>query len=107
MKKEVTFTIMLTPTDRYRHRHTRIKGVVTSFVVQYETKLGEQWFPVVRYDTGHGFAHRDVVDRKGKIEKTRLFTEDYNEALTFAEHDLRSNWPDYKRRFFQERNDGE
>jgi len=61
---------------------------------------------VVRYDTHHGFAHRDLFDRKGRAQKTPLFTKDYNEALTFAEDDVKSNWKGYKRRFLQEGNDG-
>lgn len=106
MKKEVEFKIMLTPSDRYRHHHIRVKGIVTSFIVQYETRVEGQWLPLVRYDTRHGFAHRDLFDSKGQAQKTPLFTQDYNEALTFAEHDIRSHWKSYKRRFLQEGNDG-
>jgi len=28
-----------------------------------------------------------------------MFTEDYNEALTFAEYDIKSNWKIYKQVF--------
>jgi hypothetical protein len=51
---------------------------------------------VVRYDTEHGYAHRDVMDEKGSKRKTPMFTKDYNEALTFAEYDIKSNWRIYK-----------
>jgi len=37
---------------------------------------------------------------KGNIEKTPLFNQDFNDALTFAEKDLKLNWAYYKRRFF-------
>ena len=99
--KEVTFTVMLTPEDRYRHHHVRLKGDVLSFVVQYEIKLEGTWFPVVRYDTRHGFAHRDILDKKGRKQKTPIFAKDYNEALTFAEYDIRSNWRIYKQQFLR------
>ena len=99
--KEVTFTVMLTPEDRYRHHHVRLKGNVLSFVVQYEIKLEGTWFPVVRYDTRHGFAHRDILDKKGRKQKTPIFAKDYNEALTFAEYDIRSNWRIYKQQFLR------
>ena len=99
--KEVTFTVMLTPEDRYRHYHVRLKGNVLSFVVQYEIKLEGTWFPVVRYDTRHGFAHRDILDKKGRKQKTPIFAKDYNEALTFAEYDIRSNWRIYKQQFLR------
>jgi len=99
--KEVRFIVMLTPEDRYRHHHVRFKGDVLSFIVQYETKMERKWLPVVRYDTGHGFAHRDLLDRKGEKQKTPIFTKDYNEALTFAEYDIKSNWRIYKQQFLR------
>ncbi|MFZ5996241.1 MAG: DUF7718 family protein [Nitrospirota bacterium] len=97
--KEAKFTVMLTPADRYRHRHIRFRGNVLRFVVQYETRLEGKWLPVVRYDTEHGFAHRDLFDSKGNKSKTPMFTEDYNKALTFAEYDIKPNWKIYKKAF--------
>jgi len=97
--KKVTFIAMLTPEDRYRHHHVRFKGEILSFVIQYETILEGEWLPVVRYDTEHGFAHRDIIDREGNKLKTPMFTRDYNEALTFAEYDIKSNWRVYKKAF--------
>jgi hypothetical protein len=97
--KEVEFTVMLTSDDRYRYIYVRFKGNVLSFVVQYEIRLEGKWFPVVRYDTEHGFAHRDLLDKNGNKQKTPMFTKDYNKALTFAEYDIRSNWKIYKRAF--------
>ena len=92
---------MLTPNDRYRHNHVRIKGAVVRFVVQYETRIGGEWLPVVRYDTRHGFAHRDVLDKRGNQQKTPIFVDGFNEALTFAEYDIRSNWKSYKQKFLK------
>jgi hypothetical protein len=97
--REANFTVLLTPSDRYRHRHIRLKGDILSFVVQYETRLEDKWLPVVRYDTEHGFAHRDLFDIKGNKSKTPMFIKDYNEALTFAEYDIKSNWKMYKKTF--------
>ena len=64
--------------------------------------VAEKWYLVVRYDTSHGFAHRDLINRKGEIRKTPVFMYDYNDALTFAESDLRANWEIYKERFLKE-----
>lgn len=97
--RAIEFVVMLTPDDRYRHRHKGFRGNVLSFIVQYETRLEGEWFPVVRYDTEHGFAHRDLPDRKGNIRKTPMFTQNYNEALSFAEYDIKSNWRMYKQAF--------
>ena len=99
--KEMRFTVMLTPEDRYRHEHVRLKRDVIGFMVQYETKLKGKWLPVVRYDTRHGFAHRDLLNKKGRKRKTPVFAKDYSEALTFAEYDIRSNWRIYKQQFLK------
>jgi hypothetical protein len=39
------------------------------------------------------------------VEKTPLFNQDYNDVLTFAENDLKSNWFYYKKRFLEEENE--
>ncbi len=99
--KESRFIVMLTSEDRYRHQHVRFKRDVLGFVVQYETRLEGKWVPVVRYDTRHGFAHRDLFGRKGNKRKTPMFTDDFSEALTFAEYDIQSNWRIYKEQFLK------
>lgn len=100
--KVVEFIILLSSDDRYRHRHVRIAGRVTEFVIQYEVRQGEEWLPVVRYDTAHGFAHRDLLSSKKGVEKTPLGMKDLNMALTFAESDLKANWKWYRRRYWEE-----
>jgi hypothetical protein len=99
--KQSQFIVMLTSEDRYRHQHVRLKRAVIGFVVQYETRFSGKWLPVIRYDTRHGFAHRDLLDRKGNKRKTPMFTQDFGEALTFAEYDIQSNWRIYKERFLK------
>jgi len=39
------------------------------------------------------------------VVKTPLFTLDYNDALTFAESDLKLNWGYYKRQFMEDRDE--
>jgi hypothetical protein len=90
------------PSDRYRHLHVRVRDRIVFFRLQMETLVGRKWLPVVRYDTAHGFAHRDLLDRRGRADKTPLFNQDLNDALTFAENDLKTNWTSYKRRFLEE-----
>jgi len=63
--------------------------------------IEEKWYPVVRYDMTHGFAHRDLMNLKGESVKTPLFMQDYDDALTFAESDLKINWELYKERFLK------
>lgn len=82
--KKIEYVIRIGTYDRYRHLHIKEKGKIVFFRVQYETKIADKWYPVVRYDTSHGFAHRDIIKKKGNIKKTPLFNQDYNDALTFA-----------------------
>jgi hypothetical protein len=104
--KNVEFLVMLTAEDRYRHQHARLRGKIIKFSVQYETKVGQTWLPVVRFDTSHGFAHRDLLDAKGGKRKTPIFAKDLNEALIFAEADIKSNWHMYKEQFLRSINHG-
>jgi hypothetical protein len=104
-KKKVEYAIRIGPFERYRHLHIQERGKIVFFRIQYETRIGNQWCPVVRYDTSHGFAHRDMMSLRGSVTKTPLFKQDYNDALTFAESDLKLNWECYKRKFSEVEDD--
>jgi hypothetical protein len=95
---EIEYLFYLAPeeTDRLRVIIRKDKGEILEFVVQYETAILEEWRPVVRYDTAHGFAHRDVIRANGEVVKQPLFFETYNLAVTFATLDLKMNWRQYK-----------
>jgi hypothetical protein len=97
--KQVEYIIRIGPNDRYRHLHIKEKRKIIYFRVQYETKINNGWHAVVRYDTAHGFAHRDLMNISGAVDKTPLFNQDYNDALSFAEKDLKTNWEYYKKRY--------
>ena len=99
--KKTEFTIRLGPDDRLRELHSRSRGKIISFTVQYETFWKGKWSVVVRYDTAHGFSHRDQYDSRGKAIKTPLFVLNFNQALTFAEADLKANWNIYRERFLK------
>jgi len=73
-------------------------------VVQFETFVNKQWRPVIRYDTAHGHAHKDILDWRGRvIEKIEMVNMDYKKALQIASLDIDSNWKIYKRRFLKGR----
>lgn len=78
-------------------------GQVIKFMVQLECyfDIGDEWTPIVRYDTAHGFAHCDRLHPYEPSTKIEMATRDYNEALTFAIHDLADNWGRYRRRYEQ------
>jgi len=92
---------MLSGEDRKRHEHTIDKGKVIGFVVQYEVLIMEEWKPIVRYDTAHGFAHKDLINPDGSKEKIFLGTADLDEVLSLADKDVNENWERYKDRYFR------
>jgi hypothetical protein len=98
---EKTYIFMLTERDRKRHKHMIEKGKVVGFMVQYETLFEEKWVPIVRYDTSHGYTHKDLINPDGTIEKVFMGTAEFKEALTLADVDINENWERYKDRFFR------
>lgn len=92
----------MTEDTQLRHIHTHWKNEVTSFTVQLEAYIKNKWQPVVRYDTAHGFAHKDIVHSDGSIEKIPLYISSFKEALTFSDRDLKTNWRIYREEFLKE-----
>jgi len=90
--KITEYVIPLGYDGRRRTYHKRSGQNIIEFMVQYEVFTKGKWFPVVRYDTVHGYAHKDVSAFNGTVTKYELPFTDYNVALTFAEKDLKENW---------------
>ena len=82
--KVVEYVVPLGSDGRRRVRHVRVGARVLEFMVQYELRIGGEWHPVVRYDTAHGFAHRDILHWRGPAERRELPGGDYNLALSYA-----------------------
>ena len=80
----------------------RLRGQVIEFLVQYEVQVAGEWYPVVRYDTAHGFAHKDTLHPTGTADKEALPFTDHNLALIYAENGLRKNWEKYREEFLKE-----
>jgi len=104
--KEIEYVIYLSAesADRLRVYVRKEKGEILEFVIKYEALISEKWQAIVRYDTAHGFAHRDIIKPNGEIIKHPLFFETYNLAFTFANLDLKANWKQYKDNFEKEIN---
>jgi hypothetical protein len=88
--KEVEFIFTLSGEleDRLRVTASKQRGEVIKFVVQYEAFINNEWRPIVRYDTSHGFAHKDLIHYKGRVDKQPLHFPNFNVALTFAIQDF-------------------
>ena len=100
--KIVEYLAPLGTDGRRRVRHVRLRGKVIEFLVQYEVQSAGVWYPVVRYDTAHGFAHKDTLHLARRAEKEALPFTDYNLALAYAENDLRKHWQHYREEFLKE-----
>ncbi|MDO8141881.1 MAG: hypothetical protein Q6358_10320 [Candidatus Brocadiales bacterium] len=98
MPKELRFTVMLSPDQKDRLRVTAFKekSKIIRFVTQYEAYIKGEWRNIVRYDTAHGFAHKDLIHPNGITYKQPLAFKDFNMALTFAIHDLKVSWKWYR-----------
>ncbi len=77
------------------------RGEILRFVVQLECLFVEdgEWVAVVRYDTAHGYAHRDIMHPTKKEEKMEMSVQDYNDAFTIAMDDVVEKRYDYRRRY--------
>jgi hypothetical protein len=99
--RHVEFRRFLDKDTVLRVRFELEQGKVLKFTVQMECRFdeSEEWIPVVRYDTAHGYAHSDRLFPYDKLIKTKMETKNYNEALTTALDDLVKNWRHYRRRY--------
>ena len=99
MAQETAFEANLDDGIIVRVRFARERNRVISFVVQLERRIAEKWYPVIRYDTAHNFAHCDVLRPDGSQDKRPMPVSDYNEALTYAQKDITTNYRLYCARF--------
>ena len=88
--------------NRYRHRHVLEKDQIVEFSVQFEAHIAGRWRPIVRYDSAHGFGHRDLMHSDGTTTKTSFQYWDYAEVLIYGERDLKQNWRAYRENYLKE-----
>ncbi len=102
---EKFFFVLLDDTgiDRLLIRIETLKGNVKYFVVQYETFSKDEWVAIVRYDLAHGFFHRDVMTPQGEKEKQSINITNLEDALNYAQQDLKDRWEIYKERFLKQK----
>jgi hypothetical protein len=87
--------------ERLRLRLNIVKGSINQLVVQYESLISGKWEAIVRYDTAHGFFHRDVLFPNGEKEKQTVNIDNLNDAVQYAEQDLKDRWDFYKSRYLK------
>lgn len=89
--------------ERLRLKIQTKKGQVLDIVVQYESFIDKKWTPILRYDCAHDFFHRDVMYPSGEKEKHPIAIDNLNDALSYAEQDLKDRWRYYKKRFVKQK----
>jgi hypothetical protein len=102
---EREFLIYLDPETRlcrYRHYHISKGKNIVEFRIQLEILIKDEWFAVVRYDTAHGKAHRDILHPKGRETKDWFEGYTVEEVLTIGQKDILENWLAYRERFVKE-----
>ncbi len=101
---EKSFVVLLSDTDldRYRFFCTTEKGQVALFVVQYEAFINGEWRAIVRYDTAHGFPHRDLLHPNAAADKSEYPGRTHNEVLTLGQEDIKRNWQTYREQYERE-----
>ena len=86
----------------YRHFHRTERGGVIIFRIQYEVYITGKWQAIVRYDTAHGFPHKDVLHPDGTQTKEIFPGYSNAEVLTMGQRDIRRNWKRYRRNYERE-----
>ena len=99
---EIEFIRWLSSEDRSRQKLTTEKGKIKRFVVQYEAYIEGKWRAIVRYDTAHGYFHRDVIYPDGSARKMKLAAVEFTEAFTQSELDVKFNWRRYRQTYLEE-----
>jgi hypothetical protein len=99
--RAVEFHRLLDDDNALRVMFESERGQIVRFMVQLECSFEEdgEWIPVVRYDTVHGYAHRDILHPYESEEKTAMVVQDYNEAFTIAVNDVVAKRFQYRRRY--------
>ena len=92
--------IPLTAEDRLEVTIDKERGTVKGFVINYVATVTGKDHSVVRYDTRHGFPHKDVMGRDDRVErKEPLPDREWHTLVDIAIDDLKANWQTYRRRF--------
>ncbi|RLD03315.1 MAG: hypothetical protein DRI32_07525 [Chloroflexi bacterium] len=88
--------------DRYRHFHLTEQGRIVLFRIQYEAFINGDWIAILRYDTAHGFPHRDLIHPDGSQTKEQFPHYSRKDVLTLGQQDIRRNWRDYRSQYEKE-----
>ncbi len=75
-------------------------GMVIDFVVAQISEFGEQKFQVVRYDTAHGYAHKDCLYLSGMV-KELLPDRPFDDLYGMCIKEIKSEWRNYQSQYLR------
>ena len=102
-ERDHEFTQDLPGGDSLRFRFDLDRGRVTEFTVQLECWIEGRWRPVVRYDTAHGYPHRDTLGWTGTVMAKDPMPPGLsrNDAMNQARADLVAHHATYRAEFLR------
>ena len=94
------YTSRLSEEDRLDIEFDTEKNKVVHFIVQYSSITPKGWRTIIRYDTAHGAAHKDVYcySKKKKVRQ-EILGKDFNAVFTQAQEDIKKNWEKIKENY--------
>lgn len=76
------------------------KKMVTRFAVKLLCFIDKRWYEVIRYDSGHGTPHKDILLPDGSVERKVWYRYlDNNEALDYALDEINEQYEYFRWRF--------
>jgi hypothetical protein len=99
MARTQRWTKWLTASDRVEVSITTEGRDVLDFAVQYLARFGSDWHAIIRFDTGHGHPHVDVLSPGGRKLTRALTGLDNREALTYALSEVDRRWESHRTRY--------
>ncbi len=102
MKKEMDFIYYFDLDNRLRVSALKEKKEIQEFIVQYEAFIQKKWRSIVRYDTSHGFIHKDTMHPDQKQDRFPIFFMPYEVAFTYPIADIKRFWQIYRDNYEKE-----
>ena len=77
-----------------------LNGLVISYVVKLLVWIGTEYYEVIRFDSAHGYPHKDILDPAGSVVRKVWFQLlDNQQGLDLAIKDMKDNYELYIERF--------
>ncbi len=97
--------ISLTEQDQITYLYKKDKEEYLEVTnVSYEVRVKNKWITIVRYDSAHGYLHRHIkisLEDEDEVIDLNIEQGSHHGWLTIAVEDLKANFLEYRRLFFE------